>query len=163
MNRELMPGHGRQLRMRGRLRDPFERMRQNMEHLFSDRFEGLPASWFAGADDNAFRADLDIGETPEDLKITLDVPGIDLKDIDIALSDHALVVRGLREERDEEKKEDYHRVERSFGAFERRVTLPCDVDSDKATADLEKGVLTITLPKSQHAKDSERKIEIKAR
>ena len=162
MNQELAPRHGRRLRMRRRLRDPFERMRQNMEQMFSDRFEALPSTWFQGVEDSAFRANLDIGETPDDLKITVDVPGIELKDIDISLSDHALVVRGEREERDEETKEDYHRIERSFGAFERRITLPCDVDSGKVTADLEKGVLTITLPKSQHAKDSERKIEITA-
>jgi len=162
MNQDITPSPRRRLRRRLRLRDPFERMRQNMEQAFSERFEDLPSKWFGGDEAGIFRADLDIGETEDDLKITLDVPGIERKDIDISLSNHSLVVKGEREEKEEEKKEDYHRVERSFGAFERRITLPCEVDADRVSADLEKGVLTIMLPKSAQAKESERKIEISA-
>lgn len=160
MKRDLAPAYGRRLRLRRRMADPFDRIRQNMEQLFAERLETPPQSWFGTDDDGAFHASLDIGETPEDLKITIDVPGIEEKDIDISLSDHALTVKGEREAREEEEKEDYHRVERSYGAFERRVTLPCDVDADRVKADLDKGVLTITLPKSEKARASERKIAV---
>ncbi len=160
MNQEITPS--RQHRQQLRWGDPFERMRENMEQAFSERFEDLPSKWFGGKEAGIFRADLDIGETEDDLKITLDVPGIDRRDIDITLNDHSLVVKGKREEKEEEEKENYHRIERSFGAFERRITLPCEVDADRASADLEKGVLTITLPKSEQAKESEHKIEISA-
>ncbi len=160
MNRDLAPAHGRRLRMRRRMRDPFERLHQGVEQLLSDRFEALPQVWPGANEDGVFQADLDIGETPEDLKVTLDVPGVNNEDIEISLSDHAITVRGAREARREEEKEDYHRLERSYGAFERRVVLPCDVDADRATASLEKGVLTITLPKTEKVKASERKIKI---
>ena len=160
MNRELSPPYGRRLRMRRRMGDPFDRIRRNMEHFLSDGPEPVPQPWLGADNDAVFHASLDIGETPEDLKITLDVPGIEEKDIDISLSDHALVIKGEREGREEEEKEDYHRIERSYGAFERRVALPCDVDADRVNATLDKGVLTITLPKSEKAKASERKIAI---
>jgi len=143
------------------MRDPLERMRLSFGELLPDMRDDLIPGWLAD-DENSFPAQLNLGETSDTLKVTIDVPGFNRDDIDISIDDHALVVKGEREETDEEEKQDYHRFERHYGSFERRVTLPCDIDSQSVAADLDKGVLTITLPKSQSTKESRRTIPISA-
>jgi HSP20 family protein len=107
-------------------------------------------------------ANLDIGETGDEIVVELDAPGVKREDIDITLTDHSLRVKGKRESRKEEKGKSFHRVEREYGEFERRVALPCEVDTDKVDAALNNGVLTIKLPKSAKAKEQERRIEVHA-
>lgn len=146
------------------LADPFERLHDEMDRLFAPYLRGFhwPRFGFGSAEDGALIASLDISETPETLQIVADVPGIKEKDIDITLNDHFLTLKGKRESESEEKKKNYHRIERSYGEFQRRVALPCEVDSARVDAKLKDGVLTITLPKSVKAMEQEKKIPIKA-
>jgi len=103
---------------------------------------------------------MDVAETAEQVVVKAEVPGIDPKDINISLQGDVLTVKGEKKSEREEKKESYHLVERSYGAFSRSVALPAAVDADKVEAKYEKGVLTITCPKKETVKPKQ--IETKA-
>ena len=140
---------------------PFERMHEEMERLFDDF---LP-QFTAGRDGEArfgALASIDLSETDDALELTADLPGMEEDDIDVTLRDGAIVIRGERKHETEEEKKNYYRSERAYGAFSRTVPLPCDVDEESVNAKFKKGVLTVHLPKSQSAKENERKISIKA-
>lgn len=97
---------------------------------------------------------LDVKETPERFVITASVPGVPASDIDITVLGDTLRIRGQRKEETEEAGEGGRWLlrERRFGAFERTVSLPATVSSERATADFKDGVLTISLPKAEAAK-----------
>ena len=92
--------------------------------------------------------------------VKAELPGIDPKDIDISLSDGMLILKGERKSEKEEKDEDYHLVERSYGTFYRSVRLPREVQSNKINASYKDGVLKITLPKTGETKKKEIKIKV---
>jgi len=96
--------------------------------------------------------DVDIYEDEDKFVVSLDVPGMDEKDIEVKVEDDTLYIRGERKLEHEEKKKNYHRIERCYGSFMRAFELPGNVDAGKAEAKLDKGVLTITLPKKEEAK-----------
>lgn len=141
--------------------NPFSTLRDEIDEVFNHYF--FPEARNEGSNGAlAMSANLDVSETKNAISVVLDVPGIDQKDIDISLKDGALEISGHREEEAEEKDADFHRVERSYGAFRRRIALPCEVEGEKVQAKLKKGVLKIKLPKSAKAKSNGRKIEISA-
>jgi HSP20 family protein len=135
----------------------FERMRRNMDRLWDSFFE----RGVRGADeDGEWLPYLDVAETKDEIVVKAEVPGMDAKDIDISLSDGLLTIKGEKKQEREEKKENYHLVERSYGAFTRSIRLPKEVQSDKISASYKNGVLKVTLPKSEEAKKKEIKIKV---
>jgi len=145
-------------------RDPFDRLQDEMDRMFSSYFRGwnLPRLGFEEAGDGSLIAKLDISETPEAVQVVADLPGMKEKDIEVTLSDNMLTLKGKRESESEEKKKNYHRIERSYGEFTRRVALPAEVDPARVDAQLKDGVLTVTLQKSQKAIETAKKIQIKS-
>ena len=110
---------------------------------------------------------VDIKETENDLILKADVPEVEMKDIDIRVENGTLTIRGERKfesEKKENGKKDgsWHRVERSYGSFERAFTLPDTVNFDAVKADYKNGVLTITLPKKEIAKPRQIKVAVNA-
>ena len=103
---------------------------------------------------------LDVSETKDNIVVKAEVPGMNGKDIDISFANGVLTIKGERKQEKEEKDENYHRVERIYGAFSRSTRLPKDVQSDKIKASCKDGVLKITLPKSEEAKKKEVKIKV---
>ena len=103
---------------------------------------------------------LDVAETKNDLVIKAEVPGMEPKDIDVSLSNGILTIKGEKKQEREEKEEDYHLVESSYGSFTRSVQLRREILSDKISASYKNGVLKITLPKSEEAKKKEIKIKV---
>jgi HSP20 family protein len=103
---------------------------------------------------------VDILETENDLIVKADLPGVDLKDVDIRIENGTLSIKGER--KFEEKKDNggYHRIERSYGSFVRYFSLPDTVDPDKVNAAYKEGVLTVTLPKKELAKPRQVKVEV---
>jgi HSP20 family protein len=85
---------------------------------------------------------------------------MDVKDIDIALTDGLLTIKGERKLEKEDKKENYHRIERQFGSFSRGLNLGSMVKADGIEAAYKDGVLTVTLPKVEESKP--KKIEVKS-
>jgi HSP20 family protein len=120
----------------------------------------MPAQW---AKDISPR--MNVSETDKELQITAELPGVDQKDIEITLTGGDLLIKGEKKSEIDEKKDErsrsYHRVERSFGSFQRRLSLPYDVDADKVQASFKDGVLTLTLPKPSEVQKSAKKIEIR--
>ena len=104
---------------------------------------------------------VDIKETPENILVSVEVPGMKKEDIKVVLNGNQLTISGERKMEKEEKNETYHRIERSYGKFQRAITLPVELDESKVKASYEQGVLTITLPKAERAKPKEIKVEIK--
>lgn len=104
----------------------------------------------------------DVTETDEAVDVSVELPGMDEKDIDVSLSDDVLTIRGEKKAEREEEKKGYYLAERSYGSFYRSIPLPPGVDSEKAEAQFKKGVLTVTLPKTPEAQAKVRKIEVKA-
>lgn len=104
----------------------------------------------------------DIVERGDAFEIDIEVPGMEDKDLDVSVSDHCLIVRGECHEEREEKGEAYWLSERRRGSFSRSFRLPEGVDEEKIQAELNKGVLMITLPKSAEAQKKQKKISVKA-
>ncbi len=101
---------------------------------------------------------VDIKETAEAFVIHADIPGVDPSDINVNMEDGILTIKGERESKSEEEQQDYKRVERSWGTFYRRFSLPDTADADKISAKSSHGVLEITIPKQE--KVQARKISV---
>jgi HSP20 family protein len=103
---------------------------------------------------------VDIYEHENNIVIKAELPGVDPKDVDIRLDNNVLTVQGERKLDNEVKKENYHRVERSYGAFTRSFTLPTTVDPGGIKAEYKDGVLRVTLPKREEAKPKQIQISV---
>lgn len=104
---------------------------------------------------------VDIYETADAIVIKAEVPGVDQKDIDVRIEENTLILRGERKHEGEVKKENYHRIERYFGTFQRSFSLPATIDQEKVAAICEKGVLTIHLPKREETIPKQINITVK--
>jgi HSP20 family protein len=149
------------------LRDDIDRAFERMFHDWP-RFSGLmPRDLFGNGEIFGSAADaaphVDVSEDDDAYEITADLPGVEEKDIEVTLKENLLTLRGEQKMEREEKKKDYHMTERRHGSFERSFRLPDNVDAEKIKAAFDKGVLTLTLPKSAKAKATERKIAIKGK
>ena len=132
----------------------------NMGNLMEfDPFRGR-LSFEAGRALESARADL--AETDSEYEITVELPGIDEKDIELDISEGMLTLNAEKREEREEKKKNYHLTERSFGSVRRSFRVPEGVDIGKINAGFSKGVLQVTLPKTKEAKAKQRKIPVKS-
>ena len=124
-------------------------LRQEMDRVF-DRF--LEGRWDEFPTLGDWTPHMDVSETKDSLVVKVEVPGMDPKDIHLALQDNLLTIKGEKRHEKEEKDEHYHREERAYGAFTRSLRLPLAVDASKVTASFKNGLLTVTLPKSPSAR-----------
>lgn len=104
---------------------------------------------------------IDVSEDDKVYKITAELPGLEAKDLDVSISGDTLVIKGEKQQEKEQKDKNYHVTERTYGSFQRAFALPEGVARDKIAADLSKGVLTVTLPKTAEAQQPTQKIEVK--
>lgn len=104
---------------------------------------------------------VDIKETENELIFKADVPGLEMKDINVKMENGTLTLRGERKFEAEKDEGGWHRVERSYGTFERAFTLPETVNPEGAKAEYKSGTLTISLPKKEVAKPREIKVEVR--
>ncbi|RTR03899.1 Hsp20/alpha crystallin family protein [Halomonas nitroreducens] len=118
-----------------------------------------PATRF-GEMPELLRPRLDIAERDNDYRITVEVPGVEEKDIKLSLDDNRLVIEGEKRQETTSKEDRYQRVERSYGSFRRLLDLPSDARIEGIEATFEKGVLTIIVPRSGEAASSRREIPI---
>ncbi len=103
---------------------------------------------------------IDVAETKGEIVVTVEIPGMDARDLDISLNEGTLTIKGEKKQEKEEKEQNYHLIERRYGTFVRSIPLPMGVESNKVTASYKDGVLKITLPKSEEAKKNEIKIKV---
>jgi len=140
--------------------DPFNDLRQLTHHVNSlndvfdtQRFKELNVS--------SFVPDVNTREGKFAYHIDVDLPGINKDDIHIHVDNNILTISGERKTKEETKKDDYYKIESSFGKFERTFTMPDDVDAENIHAESSDGVLEITVPKMAKKTEQVKKIEIK--
>jgi HSP20 family protein len=133
------------------------RLRGEMDRLWDDYF-GSGRRGLQGLQPE-FAPAVDVKETDTQIVVKAEVPGMDPKDINISVTGEVLTIKGEKKSEREEKEENYHLVERSYGSFSRSLALPAAVDLDKIEAKYDKGVLTVTCPKKEEVKP--KAIEIK--
>jgi len=147
-------------------------LRHEIDRLFSDFdagfslfpfrhnfFNYVPAAYTPAAKN---MLTVDVVGTEHGYEITAELPGVDEKDIEVKVVDGGLLIRGEKKEAKEEKQKGYVVSERNYGSFERYFSLPEGVDVNKIAATFAKGILSITLPKTEQSKLQERKIAVKA-
>ena len=103
---------------------------------------------------------VDIQETENELVVKADVPDMEMKDIDVRMENGTLTLRGERKFESQKTEGGWHRLERSYGTFERAFTLPETVNPEGVKADYKNGVLTVTLPKKEVAKPRQIKVNV---
>jgi len=138
--------------------DPFRELaslQDRVNRLFQEtgsRQESLTTGSFVPA--------VDIYEDDHIIKLKMEVPGIDQKDLDVQVENNTLTVKGERKLEKEEKEENFHRIERRYGSFFRSFALPTTDDTEKVNAEYQNGVLNITLPKRAEAKPKQVKVNV---
>jgi len=133
-----------------RERNPLDSFRREMDRLFEDFWgDGKPMRAFRAAE--GFWPDVDVKDTDKELNVSVELPGLDEKDVEVLLSQEALTIRGEKREDSEQDKGGYHYAECRYGAFERTIPLPASVEADKVKATFKKGVLRVSLPKTPEA------------
>ena len=110
----------------------------------------------------AFVPAVDVYEDEKKVMLKLEVPGIDQKDLDVSVENNTLTVKGERKFENEEKEENFHRIERRYGSFFRAFTLPSTVDTEHVQASYNAGVLKLELTKKPEAQPKQIKINVAA-
>lgn len=143
MKRHLIPIQ------RGLVTDPFNFLRQEIDRLFetNSTVQGI-------------RPEFEVKENKEGLQVTVELPGVSEKDIDISLSDGLLTIRGEKKSEEIKDGETYHITERSYGAFARSLRLPYEPEEEQILASFKDGVLNISIPRPKESKPNIHKIEI---
>jgi len=143
---------------------PFDHFRREMDQLFDGFLNQWPAPSTSLLDRHLgeFMPTIDVAETEREIRVTAELPGMEQKDVEVALTRGVLTIKGEKREKKEESKGDFYRSECRYGAFERAVPLPAEIDADNAKATFEKGVLKITLPKTAEAQSQRKRIPISA-
>jgi HSP20 family protein len=131
-------------------------LREAMDQLFDDAFMRPMGQGGLGGNPA-----IDMYQTKDNVIVKAGLPGLKPEDVQISITANVLSLSGEFKEESEQKEKAYHLREQRFGSFERSVALPTDVQTEKASADFENGVLTITLPKSEAVKP--KTINIKAK
>lgn len=136
-------------------------LQDRMNRLFDSSYRAVGApgeeDWALGG---SWAPAVDIFEHEGNIVLKAELPGVEAKDVDIRVENNVLTLRGERKFDNEVKRESYHRVERSYGAFSRSFTLPTVVDTGNIKAEFKEGVLRVTLPKREEAKPKQIAISV---
>lgn len=139
---------------------PLRSLQQDIDLMFDNFFQGFPSE---STHSGLLTPHMDISETEKNYKVTLDIPGVDEKDLDISITGDTLSIRAEKQYENKEEGQRYHRVERSYGSYAKQLTLPSEVDADAISADYKNGVLTLDLPKKPEAQPVSKKIALKGK
>jgi HSP20 family protein len=133
-------------------------LRREMDQVFGDFFGRTPSDM--AATEAIWSPLVDIHETKEGFQLMAELPGVKQEDIQVSVEGETLTLKGERKREAEVNEDQYHRVERSYGRFERSIVLPSVVDPSRVKATYRDGVLEIQLPKKEEAKPKEIKVEV---
>jgi len=140
---------------------PLGSLHRELDRIFDDWWErgGFSPRSFLGTD-GFLRPTVDISESDDRYTIRVEVPGVEKNDVKVDVQDDRLIVRGEKKREHEDKDENYHRVEQSYGSFQRVLTLPPDADPEDVKAKCRNGVLTLTVKRTEEPSSSGRRIEV---
>jgi HSP20 family protein len=160
--KDLLPWARREnaAEVKGAEENPIASLQREMNRVFEgfwkqDRPFGGLALWSEGVPRS------DVVETDSGIEITVELPGMEEKDIEVTMTNDAISVRGEKKIERKNEKKGYYISERSYGAVQRTIPLPPGVDADKAEASFRNGVLTVRLPQSPEAQARVKRIEVK--
>ena len=147
-----------------RTEHPFTLFQEHVSPLFDDFFAGTKMMPFQRAEflQGDFIPRVDVKENDKEMTVSVELPGMDEKDIEVLLSGDSLTIKGEKKEEKEEKEENFYRLERHYGTFRRVIPLPVEIDTKKAEASFKKGILHIKLAKTAQAKEAVKKIPVKS-
>ena len=142
---------------------PFEEMEKRFEEFLRRPFSLLGPSWFPRLrmpEMEELSPTVDIFEDASDVVVKAELPGMKKEDIDVKLTEGAITISGEKKKEEKIEKKNYYRLERSFGSFSRSFNLPAEVQTDKAKAQFKDGILEVRVPKTEEAKQKEKKVSI---
>lgn len=159
--RDLLPWnwHSRNVDVARSEHDPLAQLQANVNRVFDGFFDDTS---FLSPAQSSFLPALDVANDEEGLRVTLELAGLDEKDIDVSVDDDVLVIRGEKRSEEEKTREGVRWSERRYGAFRRGIPLPPGLDLDAVDAKFEKGVLRVRVPRSEEAKQSRRSVPIQS-
>lgn len=135
---------------------PFRSLTRDLDPLFGTLWKGAFGAPVGAA---AFQPRIDVVESDDELRVTAELPGVRAEDFSVEFEGDVLSLRGEKLHEADKEQGSWYRAERSYGRFERRFRIPVEVDSERAKANFENGLLVITLPKAAAAKVREIPIE----
>ena len=144
--------------------EPFRELislREAMDRLFEESFVRPWGGRLAPLGVEALAVDM--YETDDDIVVKASLPGVKPEEVDISVTGNTLTIKGETKAEEEVKEKNYIRRERCYGAFSRALTLPTQVDVNKAEAVFENGVLTLTLPKAEEVKPKTIKVKTQSK
>jgi len=102
---------------------------------------------------------INISENEKEIKVKAELPGLEPKDVELTIQNNTLILKGEKKLEEEEKKDNFHRIECSYGSFYRSIPLPTEIDESKVSAKFKNGILEIRLPKKEEARGKKIPIE----
>jgi len=151
-----------------RMENPILQMQRDMDRIFDNFFSGFglapsrQGGLFAGPLTSGFlKPTLDIGADDKEYTISIEVPGVDRQDVKIEIANGTLIIKGEKKQEKEEKEKNFYRMERSYGSFQRMLSLPADADQEQIKATFKNGVLTVTMPRKALPQPEGKRIEIR--
>jgi len=139
--------------------DPFSYLRRQIDRVFDDVWSRRgPGQRSELAE--ASLTPMDVTETDKEIKVSAEIPGVEPKDLQVSVENGTLTIRGEKKYEHEENERGQHRIERSYGAFERSIMLPAEIDEAQAKAEYKNGVLRLTLPKRPDSQSQRKTIPV---
>ncbi len=142
---------------------PVEEMERWFEDFFRRPFSLMRPSWFPRLrmpEIEEITPSVDVFEEKDEVVVKAELPGITKENIDVKVSDDVITISGEKKKEEKVEKKNYYRMERSYGSFTRSLSLPAEVQTEKASAKFKEGVLEIRIPKTEEAKKKEKKVLI---
>lgn len=141
----------------------FRSLQDEVNKLFHDFSFGFPFSPQSSLGSlEGIQTKVDVKDSEKEVVVTAEIPGVELKDIEVNLKNDGIAISGEKRVEKEEKDKGYYKMERSYGSFYRLIPLPCQIDRDAVVATYKDGVLKVTLPKTAEAMNNEKKICVKS-
>ncbi len=170
MTRGLVPWKRRQSERPARIRrggngNPFLALHDEMEDLFDDFFSDFGWGELPGLREGRRTATplaprVDVDESDDEIAVSAELPGLEEKDVEVSLDEDVLTISGEKRDEWEDKRKNAYISERSYGRFERSIPLPAGVDRENVKARFKKGVLHVTIPKTQEARADRKQIPV---
>ncbi len=146
----------------------FDSLQREINRVFDsfwNDFRDFPSLRSSSLWDSSFRKGFtpkfNINETDKEIKIDVELPGLTEQDVNVDLQDGILTISGEKKFQKEDKKDNYHLVEHSYGSFHRSIRLPEGIKEDQIEAKLKNGVMQISIPKDETSSKKTKKIEVK--
>ncbi len=149
--------------------DPTLSIHRDIDRLFNQFFHGFGRfsseghrAWPHMDESGMLKPKIDLAAGDDAYLLTVEIPGVHEKDVSIDITGNTMTIRGEKRQEKEEKEKDYYRIERSYGSFQRVLSLPEDVDQDAIKASFKNGVLSVDMPRKAVQKKDVKQVEIKS-